>query len=73
MDNRYCLILHEVFPLSSSGLTSACRFVIFHLNVYLYDSEYVFCRSDILFFTFQLNYFAKLYTYEHTLPNPCHP
>jgi hypothetical protein len=74
MDIRYCLILHEVFLLSISGLTSVCRFVIFRLNVYLYDLEYIFCRSDILFFFFalQLTYYAKLYTYEHTLPNPYH-
>lgn len=72
MDKRYWLILHEVFPLSISGLTSASRLVIFRLIVYLYELVCIFYQSDSLFFTFQLTYYAKLLTYKHTLPNPCH-
>jgi hypothetical protein len=73
MDKRYWLILHEFFPLSISGLTSASRFVILRLIVYLYELVCIFYQSESLFFARHLTYYAKLLTYKHTLPNPCHP
>jgi len=54
MDKRYWLILHEVFPLSISGLTSASRFVIFRLIVYLYELVCIFYQSDFLYIPIDL-------------------